>query len=731
MANQTIITKGQDRIETSLPDVQTVQHPVSTTATNLQIAGNLATEGYKGYVLNDANRRSQEIVQQLDGTLQDIEDAQSLETSNAIGASITNQINELADKDPRLATYAASMGAMNNAIQQRKGAKRLYELKAEAALRETVSKAPGLRAEITQIAARNLGFDPTSATINAILRGIDQEKTTDTSVADNWYHKDMVGKLVAAGVAVPPEVALGGDTQSLVTLFNQVNTAQGNIDQIKNTIETGSSTVSNSISDLQTNFTAVISGQMTPLMNSLTNSALSLQTEEDFLQFQSELTTGSAAARQSITNNVRNFYGTIKTNSPEERRLLEDAANVTVANINSMFDGVLNQNNLTNFQNRAKSLQFLRDSLGVDMLTSNRFLSELEAVSPGITSNLGVQVLAGNPAAYQALRNQISASFDSLSAGDPRRRVLESRLKVLENYRAFSDVSEDDRENVVKGMPHFLDGYMKIFDSDPTLLTPNDYKSAGNAAAAMMQLSSQYAGSDWDLIAKMGAKPGFQHLISELEKGDEDSKTIAGIVSSSYNEAVLNTVRRTIPDGAKGMNIVIDLESGTVSNKTEGRAPATRRGPAANLGTTNYSATMAHNVENRAQGKVDELNNYITTVYNNRHLDPTIKDLDKGQIAHLVASSLRGTAGFNFIGSVTPYNLGQEERERRVSLRDTMYEQRRALEGLSELGARESFSAPLEDSVQSFEQLQETLRNLDMQRLQAQQQLEALKQANR
>lgn len=732
MATQTITTQGQNKIETSLANTQVVQNPLSSTANNLQLAGNLALEGYRGYVLNDANRRSQEIVQQLDGTLQDIDDAQSLSDLSAVGASLSAQISDLASSDPRLANYAASMGSLNTAIQQRKGAKRLYELKAEAALRETVAKAPGLRSEITQIAARNLGFDPTSATINAILRGIDQEQVQ--GVEKNWYHEHMAKQLVSAGVAVTPEMALGGDTQALTTLYNQINTAQGNIDQINNQLASGETTVQNSISDIQTNLSSVINAQTTPLLNSVINNAMALSTEDEFLQFQTNLKTGAAGARQSIENNVRGFYSTIKTNSPEERRLLEEAATVTIANVNAMFDGILNQDNITSFQNRAKSLQFLRDSLGVDMITGNKFLAQLEQVSPGITSNLGVQVLAQNPMAYESLRGEISKSFDSLSSTDPKRRTLENSLKVLENYRAFSNVSEEDREAVIKNMPSFLDGYLQVYKSDPKLLSPQDYKAAGNAAATMMQLSSQFAGSDWDRVAKMGATPGFQHLIEQLQKGDDDSKQMASIVSASYNEAVLNTIKRTIPDGIKDMNLVLDLSKGEVVNKStpggkagyslDGRTDPVRIAKLAWHGDP-------HSFDKLAREKTAELNNYIQTVYDNRHLDPTIAELDKGQIAHLLTQSLRGTKGVSFVGNVTPYNLNQKEKDRRLSMSDAIDNTTRAFEDLSVLTQTGALSGQLDLQVQNFEQVQDTIRSLNKQLLAAQQRAEALKNANR
>lgn len=639
MANG-LITDGVTQVATSGANKQVVDPVASTTAGTLGILGKTAIEGYKEYVFYDADKRSQEAVAAFDKDLGDIQNNQlDIEKMN-------RSLQMAADINPDVQKLVGDLGNLTTATQQRKGAALLYRLRAEDALKQTLAKAPGLRAEVTRIAANNLGFDPTAGTVSMLLRGIESEREREVDNADlkqRWnYLAGELNKMGVEGIQYPTNGNFGEAIPALENKIDLMHRAQGDVDNIKNKITAGEVNEKAGIQQLISATNTYVNEMLTPRLQAAITLLQSAKTEDELKIANEKLRVGLEGVRLQSEAFFNNQYSSLSL-TPEGAAELRNAQQQTMAGLTNGIQSILDSKDLTTTQQQVRTLSLLKDKYGLDVYQSTKALEALKQAFPG-TGEMLLVTMMGNKEAESQVRNVVVGSLRNLNDAQLMASDLGNFLDVVSDPRSFDNLSADDRRKVAVSSINGVKEINRQFRNKPEALSDEDIINNATMYATAMQLSNEFVTSDWESIAVINQSPMFLHMVDRLWKMGGDNRVKAAVLYDTNIRSQSNYLNNISADlikdataeksmfNPKPNNIVFDYKTG------EAKAYA--------AGTTNPART------NSSAGiLVRKFNDAVESIYATREHDASLAKLTKPQIATLYGQKLINNPNVQRVGT--------------------------------------------------------------------------------
>lgn len=651
MANG-LITDGVTQVATSGANKQIVDPVASTTASTLGILGNTAIEGYKEYVFYDADKRSQEAVAAFNKDLGDIQNNQlDIESMN-------RSLQKAADINPDVQKLVSDLGNLTTAIQQRKGAALLYRLRAEDALKQTLAKAPGLRSEVTRIAANNLGFDPTAGTVSMLLRGIESEREKEVDNADlkqRWtYLAGELNKLGVQGIQYPSDGNFGGAIPKLENKIDLMHKAQGDVDNIQNKIKEGEINEKVGIQQLIASTNTYINEMMTPRLQAAITLLQSAGTEEEIKIADEKLRVGIEGVRLQAEAFLSRQYSSLSL-TPEGAAELRNAHQQTIAGLTSGIQSILDSKDLTTTQQQVRTLSMLTEKFGLDVFQSTKALEALKKAFPG-TGEMLLGIMMSNKEAESQVRRVVAGSLQNLSDAQLMSSDLGNFLDVVKDPRSFDNLSSEGRRKVAVDSINGVKEINSKFRNKPEALSDEDIINHATMYATAMQLSNEFVTSDWESIAIINQSPLFLHMVDRLWKMGGDNRVKAAVLYDTNIRSQSNYLNNISADvikdataeksmfNLKPNNIVFDYSTGEAKAYAAGTTnPARNNSPAGILAR--------------------KFNDAVESIYATREHDASLAKLTKPQIAVLYGQKLINNPNVQRVGTRPTMPQSEAERE--------------------------------------------------------------------
>lgn len=705
----TFTQTGPADLNTAVPQVRTVEPKVSTTANMISTIGAAGIELYKEDVRQDAKSSSEAVIGQLNQDLGDID--KGVDLTDRISA----QLSEFAENNPHIQDLKKTLGGLKTAEQQRKGAKLLYTLRAESELKRVLARAPGLRKEVTSIAANTLGVDPTAATISAILRGLEPK---DTSKDKDYLHEEW--KRVdqqAQQLGMQSATFIPGQTgwQDVIRRREQVNQVESAFAQrteIATRIQNGEQVTPELISEFGAQVAIGITAQSDELIPAISNLIRSTETDEQYSEFLPTIMGQLDAYQASFTQALNATYAPVMADSKnldmwtKQKQENERLVTNTIDQLRTMAS------DRTLLQNRLKGVQILTDQYKMDFLTSNKLLARLEVSAPGLSRDLFTSFNVKNLDERGAITDAIRDAVRGMPADEVKKMDLSSMVDVVTGDRNLDDLDADQRERLSKKSLNTVREFDKNYKGTPDLYTSGDLEGAAKAYATVLAMQGKYNTDDWAEVANLTSSPAFAAVVKNLQ--DNGDKFTAEILADSAVKAAGKAANGSINDifkrylhdaigpdwmGNKA-SVVFDADSGKfILNKY--RVPT--HGPLRNFART-YNSNLGLGV--------NKLNLMVSNLMDNgltQH-DPSLAGLDRSQLAYVLSQRLMQDNGIQMVGELKPIPKQQTPQTREIKFEDVARQtidtfektiQRMQTQGL----ATEENQAVLEDLRKQLEEL--------------------------
>ena len=705
----TFTQTGPADLNTAVPQVRTVEPKVSNTANMISTIGAAGIELYKEDVRKDAKRSSEAVIGQLNQDLQNIDDSVDLSDQ------ISSQLSEFAENNPHIQDLKKTLGGLKTAEQQRKGAKLLYTLRAESELKRVLARAPGLRKEVTKIAANTLGVDPTAATISAILRGLEPKDTSKDKdyVYEEFKRVDQQRQQLGMQSATYIHGQTGlSDVIKMREEANLVESATAKRTELATRIQNGEQVTPELISEFGAQVGVGITAQTNELIPTISNVLRSIETDEQFTEFSPVILSQLDAFEASFTQALNATYAPVMVDSKnldmwtkqkqENERLVKD----TISQLRTMAS------DRTMLQNRLRGVQVLTDQYKMDFLTSNNLLARLEVSVPGLSRDLFTSFNVQNLEDRERITGAIRDAVRGMPADEVKKLDLASMVDVVTGDRNLDDLDADQRERLSKKSLNTVREFDKNYKGTPDMYTSGDLEGAAKAYATVLSMQGKYNTNDWAEVANLTSSPAFAAVVKNLQdNGDQFTAEILAdsavkATGKAANGSINDTFKRYLhnnvgPEWAGNKaSVVFDADSGKFT-LNQFRVPT--------HGPLRSSAVEANS--NLKLG-VDKLNLMVSNLMDNgltKH-DPSLAGLDRSQLAYVLSQRLMQDNGIQMVGELKPMPKQQTPETREIKFenvaRQTIDTFEKTIQRMQTQGlATEENQAVLGDLMKQLEEL--------------------------
>lgn len=652
-----LITKGVQEISTSAPQLQTVENAPSGTASAIEALGTLGTKLYELDVLRDADESSRGVIDQLDA------DIDAAAATDARVEKINKELASLSEGDPRIQEFEEELKVLGTGRQQRREARKMYDLRAEDALRKTLARAPGLRREVTAIAARNLGFDPSHATITALLGNLDEEwklsqmKTGEKE--DDWLWKERIKGIASRNISYTSTGDKNLDIANIDAINSQYDSYVAEIDFTTTQLADNLISEKDALSSYYSSMSKMVGLQIKPLVSSVGDLLTQATTGEDLTLLKGSLMPQLNLLKSEMIANLDAQFSnlTLSADSQVEAAALKDRI---VREATAGFDAILSAETFSEAESRAKTLATMTDNLKLDVVTANKVLTAFTSAFPGAIGVVMESVLMQEPQTRDRLKNLVSDSLVNLSDSQVKAKNLGNLLSVMTDQAAFSSLDEAEKIMVANQSMSIMKGFVEEYKDKPMNMHPTDLRSVANAFASGLQLSNQFVTSDWERVSHYARTPVFTHMIDALYKEGGDSRMMGEALADAaleahtnkINDAVLGAVESV--SGSGRSHVALDFDAATGEMSFEVEFPNWRK-----IHRSDHKRDRAAEIATRT------FNETVQSVYDLRAHDPHLKDMTKAEIAFYISPKLLGSSYVTVHGTppqlTTPANVAADK----------------------------------------------------------------------
>lgn len=665
----TFTQTGPADLNTEVPQVRTVEPKVSNTANMISTIGAAGIELYKEDVRRDMKKSSEGAIGQLNQDLQDIDDSVDLSDQ------ISSQLSEFAENNPHIQDLKKTLGGLKTAEQQRKGAKLLYTLRAESELKRVLARAPGLRKEVTSIAANTLGVDPTAATISAILRGLEPKDTSKDKdyLYEEWKRLDQQLQELGmqSGTYIPGQTSW----QDIIQKREQANLVESSIakrNELTTRIQNGERATPEMISEFGSQVGIAITAQSDELIPAISNVLRTTENDEQYLEFLPTIMGQLDAYQASFTQALNATYAPVMVDAKnldmwtKQKQENERLVTNTIDQLRTMAS------DRTLLQNRLKGVQILTDQYKMDFLTSNNLLARLEVTLPGLSRDLFTSFNIQNLEDRNRIHDAIRDTVRMMPAEEVKKLDLSAMVDVVTGDRNLDDLDADQRERLSKKSLNTVREFDKNYKGTPDMYTSGDLEGAAKAYATVLSMQGKYNTNDWAEVANLTSSPAFAAVVKNLQdNGDQFTAEILAdsavkATGKAANGSINDTFKRYLhnnvgPEWAGNKaSVVFDADSGKfILNQY--RVPS--------HGPLRSSAVEANS--NLKLG-VDKLNLMVSNLMDNgltQH-DPSLAGLDRSQLAYVLSQRLMQDNGIQMVGELKPIPKQQTQQTREIKFED-------------------------------------------------------------
>lgn len=618
-------------VDTALPGVE----PVATRTTDTSSAlvgtiGNAAAQAYTQYVKYDTQNTMTDVLKQFD------QDLAQADTDEKRSAFIDKQLNDLAASNPEYKELTSKLRSLAMADFQGTAPKLMLQLNAEAALKRSLSRAPGLRAEITQAARNILGFDPSGALVRSLLEKDPKasSKISDMQRVANADAAFLQSK--GATVSFKPDGTFDFATNREAS--RKFAAADSQLEALSDASKKESIAEKDTIASYTQAMTEQLDVYTRPIYDSLRNLLNSARTPEEWatLKPQAESLLANLGASQSgyIDSNLNRIRTT-----GEGYEFLEQTRKTLHENVGRGFKMAISSDDYSLVQKRVEMYDFFVKDMKMSALEADQSLAYMQEVLPGFIQQNYASILARDLPTQERIRTLVSAGLER----DPnfsRRINMANSLATLADVSAYNDLGLKEKQAVSARHYQLLEESMK--EPDKALASPDNVRVLGNAYATVAQLLDPTNTDQTRKTVKLLSDPGMIGLVDALVK-TEDGNVTSEVVADS-NIASLSTYVRDagLSDVAYGEfaeTITYNYDTGVFSvAKPEMKRPVATVGLSLSTGTSD----RAVNTFKQRKETVDTINRSIEAIERMKSHDPSLSGLTKPQIAQYIVGGKLG-----------------------------------------------------------------------------------------
>ena len=662
MAN--IVQTGTTELRTTLPQLQVAQPKADTTASNIGALGEAAATGYKAFLVNKAQDKASEVVSQLNTDLENAKQAGNLE--DMLNANLI-ELDAEAKNNPALQEYVSTLKTLDTASKQKKLAPLMLRLRAEKAMKEVVNMAPGLRPEIASITRTTLGFDPSGATMDAILSGLDE----DAKAADKqrtWYADHLGEKLLGYGL-VPPMSSNGVvDIPRAEIMFAKYNNIENEKKALEESLKRGDIKEADNIS----NMSGLIQREVSLRYDFLFDSASNIfSTVKDSGQYEqaSKLIPQLSNIQRQLESSIRNSFNTVNV-SGKNRDLLNQEIERVVASSTSGIKAILESKDKSEFETRSQVFEYMKNEMKMDWFNANQALGIMMETSPGLIPQIYSQVMAGENGMETNRRIQAMIR-KGISDADPatiKRMDFSNMLDVMQDSKAFDGINDDEKLAVFKHSYGMLQGTLKDYSAGKEL-DDLSLTALARSYSVVAQLADEGISTDTKALALISSHPQFSKIVEKLNDMGGDNAIRAEIMADSGIKSMTKYLRELGPDLLKSIQAdgyTFDVETGKLVGDASGVVGHYK---------TIHKAQVA--------AAVKAYNSAIDGVYKLASHDPSISSLSREEIAEYFSMMPLKNAGVTIVGKprgVTVRTVKQQEQDKLASFEEQITNLSRQLE---------------------------------------------------
>lgn len=649
----------QERIQfgTDLANIQTVEGKKSAGPAQFAAIASAAQDGYGMWAQSKAYKDMFNVTKQLDSDIADIG------AGRDISSRLSSELSELSKNEPALKELASKLDTLDLGAKQHQQAKLLFTLRSEQAMKKAVSRAPGLRNEISQIASNTLGFDPSAATIKLLLRGIDSEWAEMNSgsaekidvTEKKRVHEELLKRNVVADLGSTPEEMehnYGPNKRKLDEIMKletqqqsiAANLASGVIDEKEALAST-------------TRLATLQYGTRLESVNAIINNIIPrIKTYEDFKLVQEEWIPQLSALKSQMSQSISSLYDSLNF-SDELRVDAQKHRDILIENATAGLEAILASDNITEFQTKATVLKNLQSSLNLDWSEANVTLATLNSAMPGGASSVYQVLLTSKPDLGDSLKDSVRQGFMS---ADPETRMkmnLNGFLSTIVDSKAFENLSQEQKANTLYLSLLSVEQANKDFADDPNRFSAQDIDSLSNAYATALQLSSQMPGEYWDKVSTQAATPLFRKMVDQLSTSkNPDDNWKAEILSDSAIEAANRYMEKALGTYASNATKFKDVGiKDLVYDRSTGRFNYTEP-EISDLNIYKGSTGGAVKIGNYYSAKgnmkafINAFDENLTTIDTYKNHDEKLRGLTKEQLIEVVAVPKLRAMGITIVG---------------------------------------------------------------------------------
>lgn len=656
----TFIKPESQGIDAKLPNVAVVNNvPSNTVGNNIALLGNAAVEGYKTRIRSEAQRGMEGQLDKLNQDLQTAEDAGDM------GEYLNNSFKELAKIDPSIVQFKDRLGSFKTAEQQKAGVLSLLQLRAEAEMKKTIRKAPGMRKEITSIAAGILGRDPTGAMVNSLLSTL--KTKADPSPRKTSYQlaaEQTSGNLVDEGFQPIFDIDGELDVPANASLWSAFSTAKRDLEAAEKKVIKTDRDEADLINAKLNMYTLQVNNKTKNIIKSYLPLVSQINSNEDYEAFKTQAVPAISELIGSIENSVEVMFANMP-NSSKGKEFIESRKEGLVNSLVGPLQRILDSEDYTVAKQRSQVFDHLTNNIKMEVSEADESLRILSAVAPGVLNTILPLAMASD-GELSNMASGIYTNFNNASVEDIKKMDMRAFTNLISVDNAIDQASTEERINMSK----------KAFKITKELFSKYDWKSAENGSHDIM---ARTLGTSFKTIGYGDAKSqsNFTNMIVGQDLGGvvqaisdkaENGKVKAGILADNTNEYLFNYTKRTaIPDLSDTKNHPYYSGSvGYVLDTSTGRLVTERTTPSKKT----VNSPMMENIEYKAaKDKADKYNGIIDTLYSLREYSPKVAELSKGELAQVLFGRDLKSAGISFRGEeYVPPIAVQSSKEDEVSL---------------------------------------------------------------
>lgn len=628
-----------NNIPTALPSTAPIETPVNNmTAAAISAVGTLATEGYKMDVKSDSRSDFEGLLKQYD------KDIQASEDSENFAAYAEKQMDTLVAGNPELASLRKELTNLSEAEYQRTVPTLLLQLRGEAAMKKAIRRAPGLRKEIASIANQTLSFDPSGATVRAIMRGL--EAKPDGTDDMSWMQKEVAkdyqstfGDYMITPEGQPDYAGMGNALRGLRTSERTFENTQRSVEQGQIAEQDGVTASISSMSEM-------LGQHSRPALIATQNILQGIQSYEEFERVKPQLMAQWENYKNSANLWIDNKASEIQVsgaNAQFKQDRIDDFKSQAFAGIES----ILNSSSSTEYENNLKMYDYLTKDLKMNFSKANTTLASIQANMPGLMQQGFPALLSSDLEMQRTLKNLISKGFTDATPEQAKELSLQNMVASLQSNQNFQNLSAEERKEVAVNNAKHLKEVLKTYDGGK--LSQYDLDALGNSYATVAQTLDTQNSEDVANVIELLADPKLTDIINQMQtSGLSDNVISAEILADSNIEALTNYMNEGLIASinnldlpTKGTKVIYNMDEGTFSFTDDWRVEQ-------NTGNFREVQARMYRYKNEVLNKGNKV---VRAIGSLKDHDPSISGLSTNQMSQrLFLSSLR-RAGVQVVGT--------------------------------------------------------------------------------